>query len=71
MTVAGDVTLFFCHPPSAVSSYLGQANEAIKYLFSSHRPEEVTFNEERGFFFWFINVRYEFHMSGKCQEKID
>lgn len=55
MIVGGHVTLLysFVMTPSAVSSYLDQAVWVIKYVFSFHRPEqrEVTFNEEKGFFF--------------------
>ena len=42
--------------PSPVTPYLGQAHW-IKYGLNSHRPEEVTFNEEKRYFF----LVYKYH----------
>ena len=42
--------------PSPVTPYLGQAHW-IKYGINSHRPEEVTFNEEKRYFF----LVYKYH----------
>lgn len=43
--------------PSPVTPYLSQAHWVIKYGFNYHRPEEVTFNEEKRYFF----LVYKYH----------
>lgn len=67
--MAGDVTLFFCHAPSACVSISGPNPLDNLVYIQFNLNKEVIFNEEKEFFFLVYKCQiYESHMGGKYQK---